>query len=54
MSAVEHTCCLILAMCRNLPNRHAELMNGKWNRINGKTLAIQMIFLIIVMNPMIW
>ena len=34
-SAAEHTCALILTMCRNLANRHTELMNGEWNRING-------------------
>ena len=34
-SAAEHTCALILSMCRNIPNRHTELMNGQWNRING-------------------
>jgi len=44
-SAAEHTCALLLAMCRNLPNRHTELMNGAWNRINGielngKTIGI--------------
>jgi len=38
-SAAEHTCALILAMCRNLPNRHTELMNGQWNRINGIELT---------------
>lgn len=38
-SAAEHTCALILAMCRNLANRHTELMNGEWNRINGVELS---------------
>ena len=39
LSAAEHTCALILAMCRNLANRHTELMNGQWNRINGTLLC---------------
>lgn len=38
-SAAEHTCALIMAMCRNLANRHTELMNGEWNRINGIELS---------------
>lgn len=39
-SAAEHTCALLMATCRNLPNRHSELMNGDWNRINGKYASL--------------
>ncbi|MET1003374.1 MAG: phosphoglycerate dehydrogenase [Acidimicrobiia bacterium] len=47
LSAAEHTMALLLAQARNLPQAHADLKAGKWNRsqwegveLHGKTLGI--------------
>ncbi|MDQ1374939.1 MAG: D-3-phosphoglycerate dehydrogenase / 2-oxoglutarate reductase, partial [Actinomycetota bacterium] len=47
LSAAEHTVALLLAVARNVPQAHAALKNGKWERskwegteLHGKTLGI--------------
>ena len=47
LSAAEHTIALLLAQARNIPQAHADLVAGRWNRsrwegveLNGKTLGI--------------
>ena len=47
ISAAEHTLALLLAQARNVPQAHAALVAGKWERerwqgveLNGKTLGI--------------
>ncbi|HEY3700905.1 MAG TPA: phosphoglycerate dehydrogenase [Acidimicrobiales bacterium] len=47
LSAAEHTMALLLAQARNLPQAHAALIAGKWERsrwegveLHGKTLGI--------------
>ena len=47
LSAAEHTIALLLAQARNVPQAHADLKGGKWNRsqwegveLHGKTLGI--------------
>ncbi|MCQ2070159.1 MAG: phosphoglycerate dehydrogenase [archaeon] len=47
LSAAEHTCAMILAMARNIPQAHKSMHEGKWDRsaytgveLNGKTLGI--------------
>ena len=47
LSAAEHTCAMILAMARNIPQAHQSMHEGKWDRskftgveLNGKTLGI--------------
>jgi D-3-phosphoglycerate dehydrogenase len=47
LSAAEHTMALLLAQARNLPQAHAALVAGKWERsrwegveLHGKTLGI--------------
>jgi D-3-phosphoglycerate dehydrogenase len=47
LSAAEHTVALMLAVARNVPQAHAALKNGKWERskwegveLHGKTLGI--------------
>lgn len=47
LSAAEHTIALILALVRNVPQAHAALYDGRWERskwegveLHGKTLAI--------------
>src|SRR5512141_3252284 len=47
LSAAEHTLALLLAQARNIPQAHADLKAGAWNRskwegveLNGKTLGI--------------
>ncbi|XP_003386095.1 PREDICTED: D-3-phosphoglycerate dehydrogenase-like [Amphimedon queenslandica] len=47
ISAAEHTCAMILATARNIPQGHFSVKNGKWERskfmgveVQGKTLAI--------------
>jgi D-3-phosphoglycerate dehydrogenase len=47
LSAAEHTIALLLAQARNIPQAHADLVAGQWNRsrwegveLNGKTLGI--------------
>lgn len=47
LSAAEHTCAMICALSRNLPQACASLKTGKWDRktylgseLHGKTLAI--------------
>lgn len=47
LSAAEHTIALMLADARNIPQAHADLVAGKWNRtrwegveLHGKTLGI--------------
>ena len=47
LSAAEHTLALLLAQARNIPQAHADLVAGRWNRsrwegveLNGKTLGI--------------
>ncbi|HEX4490031.1 MAG TPA: phosphoglycerate dehydrogenase [Acidimicrobiia bacterium] len=47
LSAAEHTLALLLAQARNVPQAHADLVAGRWNRsrwegveLNGKTLGI--------------
>ena len=47
LSAAEHTMALLLAQARNIPQAHAALTAGKWERsrwegveLHGKTLAI--------------
>jgi D-3-phosphoglycerate dehydrogenase / 2-oxoglutarate reductase len=47
MSATEHTMAMLLSLCRNIPEAHASVKRGEWNRskflgieLNGKTLGI--------------
>ncbi|XP_038044890.1 D-3-phosphoglycerate dehydrogenase-like [Patiria miniata] len=47
LSAAEHTCAMMCAMSRYLPQGHMSLKEGRWDRklfmgneLNGKTLAI--------------
>ncbi|HVT43637.1 MAG TPA: phosphoglycerate dehydrogenase [Thermoanaerobaculia bacterium] len=47
ISATEHTMALMLAACRNVPEAHASVRAGEWNRsrflgteLSGKTLGI--------------
>src|SRR5580765_8183528 len=47
LSAAEHTMALLLAQARNVPQAHADLRAGRWNRskwegveLHGKTLGI--------------
>lgn len=47
LSAAEHTCAMILAMARNIPQAHQSMHEGKWDRskysgveLNGKVLGI--------------
>jgi D-3-phosphoglycerate dehydrogenase len=47
MSATEHTMAMLLSLCRNIPEAHASVRRGEWNRskfmgieLNGKTLGI--------------
>ena len=47
MSATEHTMAMLLALCRNIPEAHASVKSGEWNRskflgteLDGKTLGI--------------
>ncbi len=47
LAATEHTFALLLALCRNLPDAHASLKAGEWQRARfmgvqlfGKTLAV--------------
>ena len=47
VAAAEHTLALMLALCRNVPQAHASLTSGKWERsrfggveVYGKTLGI--------------
>ncbi len=47
LSAAEHTMALLLAQARNVPQAHAALRNGQWERsrwegveLNGKTLGV--------------
>ena len=32
MSATEHTMAMMLALCRNIPEAHASVKRGEWNR----------------------
>ncbi|HWS72641.1 MAG TPA: phosphoglycerate dehydrogenase [Thermoanaerobaculia bacterium] len=47
MSATEHTMAMMLSVCRNIPEAHASVRRGEWNRskfmgteLDGKTLGI--------------
>jgi D-3-phosphoglycerate dehydrogenase / 2-oxoglutarate reductase len=47
IAAAEHTLALILALCRNVPQAHASLASGQWDRsrfkgteLYGKTLGV--------------
>ena len=47
IAAAEHTIALMLALCRNVPQAHASLAGGAWNRssfkgseLYGKTLGV--------------
>ena len=47
IAAAEHTLALMLALCRNVPEAHASLAGGKWDRgsfkgseLYGKTLGV--------------
>ena len=47
VAAAEHTVALMLALARNIPQAHASLTSGKWERskfggteVEGKTLGI--------------
>ena len=47
LSAAEHTCAMIMAMARNIPQAHQSMHEGKWDRskftgveLNGKVLGI--------------
>src|SRR5215218_4004776 len=47
IAAAEHTMALMLALCRNVPQAHASLAAGKWDRASfkgtelyGKTLGV--------------
>lgn len=47
ISTCEHTFALLFALCRNIPNAHASMMEGRWDRkkfsgceVRGKTLGV--------------
>jgi D-3-phosphoglycerate dehydrogenase len=47
LSATEHTMAMLLSLCRNIPEAHASVKRGEWNRakfmgveLNGKTLGV--------------
>jgi D-3-phosphoglycerate dehydrogenase len=47
IAAAEHTLALVLALCRNVPQAHASLAGGRWDRssfkgteLYGKTLGV--------------
>ena len=47
VAAAEHTMALVLALCRNVPQAHASLLDGEWarsrfggNELYGKTLGV--------------
>src|SRR5437899_10116791 len=47
LSATEHTMAMLLALCRNIPEAHASVKRGEWNRskflgteLDGNTLGI--------------
>jgi D-3-phosphoglycerate dehydrogenase len=47
IAAAEHTLALILGLCRNVPQAHASLVDGRWDRagfkgteLYGKTLGV--------------
>ena len=47
IAAAEHTMALMLALCRNIPQAHASLASGKWDRagfkgneLYGKTIGV--------------
>jgi D-3-phosphoglycerate dehydrogenase len=47
ISATEHTMGMMLALCRNIPEAHASVRRGEWNRskfmgteLNGKVLGV--------------
>jgi D-3-phosphoglycerate dehydrogenase len=47
LSATEHTMAMLLALCRNIPEAHASVKRGEWNRskfmgieLSGKVLGI--------------
>lgn len=47
LSTAEHTCAMLLALARRIPQAHASLQAGKWDRkqftgaeLEGKTLAV--------------
>ncbi|GMW00133.1 MAG: D-3-phosphoglycerate dehydrogenase [Candidatus Hydrogenedentota bacterium] len=47
ISTCEHTFALMLSLCRNIPQAHASMMEGRWDRKNfngaevrGKTLGV--------------
>ncbi|HEX7059954.1 MAG TPA: phosphoglycerate dehydrogenase [Solirubrobacterales bacterium] len=47
VAAAEHTLALMLALCRNVPQAHASLIDGRWERsrfkgaeLYGKTLGV--------------
>src|SRR5690606_30931431 len=47
VAAAEHTVALMLALARNIPQAHASLTSGKWERskfggteVDGKTLGV--------------
>ena len=47
LSAAEHTCAMIMAAARHIPQAHLSMHNGEWKRskftgieLNGKTLGI--------------
>ncbi|HEY3193016.1 MAG TPA: NAD(P)-dependent oxidoreductase, partial [Solirubrobacterales bacterium] len=47
IAAAEHAMALMLALCRNIPQAHASLAGGKWDRASfkgtelyGKTLGV--------------
>ena len=47
MTAAEHTLAMLLALARNIPQAHAALVDGRWERskysgveLDGKTLGI--------------
>src|SRR5690554_6149300 len=47
ISTAEHTVAMIMALARNVPQAHASLKEGKWDRkkytgveVNGKTLGV--------------
>lgn len=47
LSAAEHTCAMIMAAARNIPQAHLSMHDGEWKRgkftgieLNGKTLGI--------------
>ena len=47
LSATEHTMAMMLSLCRNIPEAHASVKRGEWNRskfmgveLSGKTLGV--------------